>query len=63
MSETTPSIAASVPPDVDEQTNKMAISALIPLLITFILGTLCLQGFNLVFEQVGGPFMRRRRPR
>ena len=33
--------------------NKMAIRALIPLLITFVLGTLCLQGFNLVFQQVG----------
>ncbi|WEV53797.1 MFS transporter [Bifidobacterium sp. ESL0704] len=31
----------------------MAVKALIPLLITFILGTLCLQGFNLVFTQVG----------
>lgn len=39
--------------DVDAATNAMAIRALIPLLITFILGTLCLQGFNLVFEQVG----------
>lgn len=39
--------------EVDEKTNAMAIRALIPLLITFILGTLCLQGFNLVFEQVG----------
>lgn len=39
--------------DVDDATNKMAIRALIPLLITFVLGTLCLQGFNLVFQQVG----------
>lgn len=39
--------------DVDEQTNAMAIRALVPLLVTFILGTLCLQGFNLVFTQVG----------
>lgn len=39
--------------DVDDTTNKMAIKALILLLITFILGTLCLQGFNLVFNQVG----------
>ncbi|MFD0704606.1 MFS transporter [Alloscardovia venturai] len=38
---------------VDEKTNAMAVRALIPLLITFILGTLCLQGFNLVFTQVG----------
>jgi MFS transporter, DHA2 family, metal-tetracycline-proton antiporter len=36
-----------------EITNEMAIKALIPLLITFILGTLCLQGFNLVFTEVG----------
>ena len=34
-------------------TSEQAVTALIPLLITFILGTLCLQGFNLVFEQVG----------
>ncbi len=34
-------------------TSDMAVRALIPLLITFILGTLCLQGFNLVFQQVG----------
>lgn len=39
--------------DVDDATNRMAIRALIPLLITFVLGTLCLQGFNLVFQQVG----------
>ena len=31
----------------------MAIYSLILLLITFILGTLCLQGFNLVFDQIG----------
>lgn len=36
-----------------EMTSDMAVKALIPLLITFILGTLCLQGFNLVFQQVG----------
>ncbi|WP_055426930.1 MFS transporter [Bifidobacterium aesculapii] len=36
-----------------ETSNAMAVKALIPLLITFILGTLCLQGFNLVFTQVG----------
>ncbi|WP_245531841.1 MFS transporter [Alloscardovia criceti] len=34
-------------------TSDMAVRALIPLLITFILGTLCLQGFNLVFQQIG----------
>lgn len=36
-----------------ETSNKMAIRALIFLLITFILGTLCIQGFNLVFQQIG----------
>ncbi|MDF7640226.1 MFS transporter [Bifidobacterium sp. ESL0784] len=36
-----------------EITSDQAVKALIPLLITFILGTLCLQGFNLVFTQVG----------
>lgn len=36
-----------------EANNRMAIGVLIPLLITFILGTLCLQGFNLVFQQIG----------
>lgn len=53
MSTSTPSVTTPTPADVDERTNRMAIGALIPLLITFILGTLCLQGFNLVFEQVG----------
>lgn len=33
--------------------HRMAVRALIPLLITYILSTLCLQGFNLVFTQVG----------
>ncbi|MDO4908831.1 MAG: MFS transporter [Corynebacterium sp.] len=33
--------------------NAKAIRALLMLLVIFILGTLCLQGFNLVFEQVG----------
>ena len=43
--------AASADPFDDPVTsNKMAIRALIPLLITFVLGTLCLQGFNLVFQ-------------
>ena len=38
----------------DEQvTTQTAVKALVLLLITFILGTLCLQGFNLVFTQVG----------
>lgn len=36
-----------------EINDKTAVQALIFLLITFILGTLCLQGFNLVFQQVG----------
>lgn len=36
-----------------EAMNRMAVRALIMLLITFIMGTLCLQGFNLVFAQVG----------
>lgn len=33
--------------------DKVAVRSLILLLITFILGTLCLQGFNLVYTQVG----------
>lgn len=41
------------PFDDPETSNKMAIRALVLLLVTFILGTLCLQGFNLVFQQVG----------
>ncbi|RBP97922.1 hypothetical protein CRD60_04910 [Bifidobacterium aemilianum] len=45
--------AAVDPFDDPETSNKMAVRALIFLLITFILGTLCLQGFNLVFQQVG----------
>ena len=49
----TDNTTAVVTADVDNATNKMAIRALIPLLITFVLGTLCLQGFNLVFQQVG----------
>lgn len=49
--QTAPAIQSAV--ESDENTSKMAVRALIPLLITFILGTLCLQGFNLVFEQVG----------
>lgn len=36
-----------------EITSDMAVKALIPLLITFVLGTLCLQGFNMVFQQIG----------
>ncbi|AKV55839.1 major facilitator superfamily MFS_1 [Bifidobacterium actinocoloniiforme DSM 22766] len=45
--------AAVDPFDDPETSNKMAVRALVFLLITFILGTLCLQGFNLVFQQVG----------
>lgn len=33
--------------------DKVAVRALILLLITFIIGTLCFQGFNLVYKQVG----------
>lgn len=45
--------AAADPAEETGISNKAAIQALIFLLITFILGTLCLQGFNLVFQQVG----------
>ena len=45
--------ASADPFDDPVTSNKMAIRALIPLLITFVLGTLCLQGFTLVFQQVG----------
>lgn len=47
------SAAFADPFDDPVTSNKMAVRALIPLLITFVLGTLCLQGFNLVFQQVG----------
>ena len=51
---TSATASAAVDPFDDPVTsNKMAVRALIPLLITFVLGTLCLQGFNLVFQQVG----------
>ena len=50
---TAPSQAPVDPFDDPVTSNKMAVHALIPLLITFVLGTLCLQGFNLVFQQVG----------
>lgn len=53
MTDTVKAVDQAMAGDVDDKTNQMAIRALIPLLITFILGTLCLQGFNLVFEQVG----------
>lgn len=39
--------------EVTPEQNRMAVHALILLLITFILGTLCLQGFNLVFTDIG----------
>ena len=48
---TAPSQAPVDPFDDPVTSNKMAVRALIPLLITFVLGTLCLQGFNLVFQQ------------
>lgn len=43
--------ASADPFDDPVTSNKMAIRALIPLLITFVLGTLCLQGFNLVHHR------------
>ena len=52
--------ASADPFDDPVTSNKMAVRALIPLLITFVLGTLCLQGFNLVFQQVGATSARRR---
>lgn len=58
---TAPSQAPVDPFDDPVTSNKMAVRALIPLLITFVLGTLCLQGFNLVFQQVGADVARRRR--
>lgn len=58
---TAPSQAPVDPFDDPVTSNKMAVRALIPLLITFVLGTLCLQGFNLVFQQVGATSARRRR--
>ena len=48
--------ASADPFDDPVTSNKMAIRALIPLLITFVLGTLCLQGL-----QPGVPAGRRRR--
>lgn len=46
--------STAVDPYEDPKTrDKVAIYSLILLLITFILGTLCLQGFNLVFDQIG----------
>ncbi|PJM76854.1 MFS transporter [Bifidobacterium felsineum] len=50
---TVPATASADPWADPETSSSMAVKALIPLLITFILGTLCLQGFNLVFTQVG----------
>lgn len=41
------------PYDDPEMRNKVAVRALILLLITFVISTLCLQGFNLVYKQVG----------
>lgn len=51
--DTTSSVPSSTKGNDSEITSDMAVKALIPLLITFVLGTLCLQGFNLVFTQVG----------
>ncbi len=50
------SASASVTKDAydnPEMVNKIAIRALILLLIAYVFGTLCLQGFNLLFKQVG----------
>lgn len=47
------SAAVAQEPVNPEEQNRMAVRALILLLITFILGTLCLQGFNLVFTNIG----------
>ncbi|BDR54324.1 MFS transporter [Bombiscardovia apis] len=52
-SSTAGSASAVAAKEQQEITSDMAVKALIPLLITFILGTLCLQGFNLVFTQIG----------
>ncbi|MFP1694589.1 MFS transporter [Gardnerella sp. DNF01162] len=41
------------PYDDPEKRDKVAVRALILLLITFVISTLCLQGFNLVYKQVG----------
>lgn len=41
------------PYDDPEKCDKVAVRALILLLITFVISTLCLQGFNLVYKQVG----------
>lgn len=49
MTTETAATTAKDPFDDPVTSNKMAVRALIPLLITFVLGTLCLQGFNLVF--------------
>ena len=53
MATQTTAVEPQDPFDDPVTSNKMAVRALIPLLITFVLGTLCLQGFNLVFQQVG----------
>ena len=41
------------PYDDPEKRDKVAVRALMLLLITYIISTLCLQGFNLVYKQVG----------
>ena len=49
---TAPSQAPVDPFDDPVTSNKMAVRALIPLLITFVLGTLCLQGRGLLAQLV-----------
>ncbi len=51
---TTATTKGAIDPYADPGTaSRTAVKALIMLLITFIMGTLCLQGFNLVFVQIG----------
>ena len=51
---TTATAKGAIDPYADPGTaSRTAVKALIMLLITFIMGTLCLQGFNLVFVQIG----------
>lgn len=52
MTETSASMVRD-PYDDPQTRDRVAVRSLILLLITFILGTLCLQGFNLVYTQVG----------
>ena len=51
---TTATTKGAIDPYADPGTaSRTAVKALIMLLITFVMGTLCLQGFNLVFVQIG----------